>query len=334
MKNLAQYFTAIFLVIFLINPAFGFANMTADEPAAQPDFDNTTESDQDIILLQHLIEVDAVLLQSENKLYVKETLIFKNIGTKNFSGALRTWVQDGVEGIIAGKMAMVMGAVPEPIELIMNGNIIIWQDFLMANDPLPSLYFMEYVLPAEPEGTFSKTKNYSKVFLYSNLTKQPASLVLKVTKNKEESISLVDDKGNSIAASGNPVKEDDSVLYGWDMPQFKEFRVEISKPVFIPADTAGYVFLGLLIVLVFSYPIMRKKSEKIKAIEEKISNSLKRGEPGKGTEFEGKSRDELENLKTETLSKLDELEKEYSSGNLLDEEYEELRKAYQEKFKK
>lgn len=31
------------------------------------------------------------------------------------------------------------------------------------------------------------------------------------------------------------------------------------------------------------------------------------------------------------LSKLSELDKEYESGNLLDEEYEELRKSYQDK---
>lgn len=34
------------------------------------------------------------------------------------------------------------------------------------------------------------------------------------------------------------------------------------------------------------------------------------------------------------LSKVGELDKEYKSGNLLDEEYEELRKPYQEKIEK
>jgi len=51
-------------------------------------------------------------------------------------------------------------------------------------------------------------------------------------------------------------------------------------------------------------------------------------------ELEGKTTEELENLKAEALSKLDELHKEYQSGNLLDEEYEELRAAYEQKVEK
>jgi len=50
----------------------------------QINLNNTTESDQDIIMIQHLIEVDAVKLKAENKLFIRETLTFRNIGTKNF----------------------------------------------------------------------------------------------------------------------------------------------------------------------------------------------------------------------------------------------------------
>ncbi|MDP2845978.1 MAG: hypothetical protein Q8N79_07905, partial [Candidatus Methanoperedens sp.] len=128
------------------------------------------------------------------------------------------------------------------------------------------------------------------------------------------------------------------------------------------------LILGLVIILVLSYPFIRKKSEKIQALEEKIRNSLKREETEESyeeapeetveeveeaiedttsgvlaeagdevppapedTEFEGKTREELENQRTEIISKLAELDKDYESGNLMDEEYEELRKPYQEK---
>lgn len=39
-------------------------------------------------------------------------------------------------------------------------------------------------------------------------------------------------------------------------------------------------------------------------------------------------------MKDETLSRLGELNTEYESGNMLDEEYEELRKSHQERIDK
>lgn len=366
----------IFLIIFLTNSAFGFAGMTASNSTAQPDLNNITESDQDIVLVQSLIEVDAVQLQSKNKLFVRETLIFKNQGAKNFFGSLRIWVPDGAEIVrqddagevirqdVVQRRYMMNGTLEYPLQPIWNGNIISWKDKIDAVG-LPPLYIVEYTLPAEPKGTLTKAEHYSKKLLYPTLTKQPASIVLKVIKSKDERITITDEKGESISASGDPRDEDDSVLYGWDMPEFKELNIEISKPAVTPAGIAGYVILGIVIVLVISYPVIRKKSGKIQAIEEKIRSSLKREEaeetaeeaveeiseetieetpsevPAEAgetvspveedTEFEGKTREELENLKNEMLSKLSELDKEYASGNLMDEEYDELRKSYQKK---
>ncbi|MCG2727300.1 MAG: hypothetical protein L6244_01430 [Candidatus Methanoperedenaceae archaeon] len=337
MKKIIHYTIPIFLIIFLINPAFGFAGMTASNSTAQPDLNNTTESDQDIVFVQSLIEVDAVQLQSENRLLVRETLIFRNEGEKNFSGNLRTWVPDKAEEIKVGRIEMMMGAAPRTMAAIQNGNIISWQDFVIANNPLPPLYVVEYTLPAKPEGTLTKAIHYSKVLLYPTLTKQPNRIVLKVIKSKEENVAVTDEKGSSISAAGNPREEDSSVLYGWELPEFKEFNIEISKPAITPAGIAGYVILGIVILLVISYPLIRKKSGRIQAIEEKIRSTLRQKEieeteAGAAEEtIEGKTKEELENQKTEMLSKLGELDKDYESGNLLDEEYEELRKSYQEK---
>lgn len=376
MTRIKQYIFSIFLIAFLINTAYGFAGMNTGNTAEQPDLINTTESDQDIVLVQSLIEVDAVQLSSENKIFVRETLIYKNVGKKNFSGLLRTWVPDGAEiawqgddGRISMQNAvqrrnMMDGALEYPIQLTQNGNIISWKEKISVTG-LPPLYVISYILPGEPEGTLTTAKHYSKVLLYPTLTKQPASIVLKVIKSKEESVAVTDEKGSRISTSGNTKEEENSVLYGWEKPEFKEFRIEISKPAVTPAGIAGYLILGLVIMLVISYPFIRKKSEKIQALEEKIRNSLKREETeesyedapeetveeaiedttsgvlaeagdetppaAEDTELEGKTREELENLKNETLSKLAELDKNYESGNLMDEEYEELRKPYQEK---
>lgn len=349
MKKIIHYTIPIFLIIFLINPAFGFAGMTASNSTTQPDLNNTTESDQDIVLVQSLIEVDAVQLQSKNKIFVRETLIFKNIGEKNFFGSLRIYFPDGAEIVSqqgAGEVIrqnavqrryMMNGTLEYPIQPIQNGNIISWKDKIDTAG-LPPLYIVEYTLPAELKGTLTKAKYYSKKLIYPTLiTKQPASVVLKVIKSKEESVTVTDEKGSSISVAGNPREEDSSVLYGWELPEFKEINIEISKPAITPAGIAGYVILGIVILLVISYPLIRKKSGKIQAIEEKIRSTLRRKEieeteAGAAEEtIEGKTREELLNLKTEMLSKLGELDKDYESGNLLDEEYEELRKSYQEK---
>jgi hypothetical protein len=374
MKTIGQIITTIFLIALLTNPVFGYPGYGGNTSPAtasnitqinitQPDQENidlanTTQSDQNIILVQHLIEVDAAQFEKQNSIYVRETLIFKNIGDMNFQGTLRTWVPDGLEGLNVGKVAMMMDGTVESMNAIQNGNIISWQDYIKANDPLPPLYAVEYVISAEPEGTLSKSKYYSKKLVYPTLiNKVPLSVVLKVTKGSGETITLKDELGSSISSSGKPMDEDNSILYTWETPQFKEIKIELSKSAIDLSQIAIYLIIGLLIVLVLSYPVIRKKSPKLLEIEDKIRTSLKREtksveqqeavqdtpeeeseevqeEPAPEDEdLPKKTKDELETEKRELDSKLDELEKDYSSGNMIDEEYEELRNSYQKKLK-
>jgi len=352
MKKIKQYMISMFLIILLINTAYGFPGMTGNISTTQPDLINSTESDQDIILVQSLIEVDAV--QSQSELFVRETLIYRNSGTQNFTGSLRTWVPDGTEGIRIGRSEMTESANPENLTWEKNGNVISWQGEINAA-ALSPLYIVEYVLPTEPK----RTKQYSKMFLYPTLvTKKPNIIVLRITLNKDESAAITDENGNSISSSGSPTEESNSIQYDWESPQFNEMNIAISSSTVTPSGITGYVILGILIILVFSYPLIRKKNEKILSLEEKIRNSLKRKENVKetaeetrrkvaaetkkpepvermeDTKFKGKTKEELEIMKDETLSRLSELNKEYESGNMLDEEYEELKKSYQERIDK
>lgn len=379
MKKINRFLISLIMIALLTNPVLGyreFANnnsetITGDISNYQETFDvaNATQSDQNIILIQQLIEVDAAQFEEQNRIYVRETLIFKNIGDKNFSGTLRTWVPDGLETLVpggleeqkvkVGKVAMMMGGSVIPINAIQKRNVISWNDSIKINDPLPPLYAVEYVLSAEPKGTFIKSKSYTKKLVYpTEVNKAPLSFVLKVTKGSGETITLKDELGSSISSSGKPMDEDNSILYTWETPQFKEINIELSKSAIDLSQIAIYLIIGLLIVLVLSYPVIRKKSPKLMEIEEKIRNSLKR-EPGSEEQQEAvedtpeeeleeeqeepapededlpeKTKDELETEKSELVSKLDELEKDYASGNLIDEEYEELRNSYQEKLKK
>lgn len=378
MKKINTFILIVLVIALLTNPVFGYAGMGGNNSGVnigdlQPeniDPANTTESDQNIILITHLIEVDAAKFEEQNRIYVRETLLFKNIGDKHFIGSLRTWVPDGIEGIKVGKVPMMMDGNVVPINSIQNGNIISWQDTIKANDPLPPMYAVEYVLPAQPDGSLVKSRHFSKKFVFPTLiNKVPLNIIIKVTKGKDETVIINDEKGTSIQTSGRPIDEENSVLYSFETPQFKEINIEFSKSAIDITQIAPYLIIGLLIVLVLAYPVIRKNSPKLQEIEGKIRNSLKR-EPEseeqqetdeEGSEDEtsdeeapeeepeeieeeesapedkdlsGKSKDELELEKNELISKLENLEKDYASGDLIDEEYEELRNSYQEKLKK
>jgi hypothetical protein len=355
MRALNKYVISIFLVTFLISTVYGFPGMVANKSTVQTSQNNSTQSDQDIQLLQHLIEIDAIQFESQNRLYVRETLIFKNTGTENFSGTLRTWVPDGAENISVERAEMMANVVPIPLSIIQNGNIISWQDFIEMNSSLPPLYTVDYILPANSLNKFSKKLLYPTL-----ISKVPGSLILKITKNSEDSVTITDENGNDIGTSGNPTEEDNNVLYGWVAPGFTEINIQISKPAATPAGIAGYVILGLLILLALSYPVLRKKSERLQAIEGKIRSSFERKpeedteepeeaveeipetstgseEAEAGTdeaEFAGKTGVELENKKNELISRLDKVEKDYASGNLIDEEYEELSSSLRAKIER
>ncbi|MDO8724863.1 MAG: hypothetical protein Q7J35_02195 [Candidatus Methanoperedens sp.] len=357
MKTINQIIITIFLIALLTNPVFGYPGMGGNTSGATTgnitqnnseniDPANTTQSDQNIVLVTDLIEVDAAQLEVKNQIFVRETLIFRNIGDKNFNGILRMWVPDGIEGLKVGKVAMVMGSSGEQLNAIQNGNIISWNDSIKINDPLPPLYAVEYVVPAEPVGTLSKSTFYLKKLVYPTLiNKVPLSFLLKVTKGSAETITLKDERGSIISASGKPMEEDNSVLYSWETPQFKEINIELSKSAIDVSQIAIYLIIGLLIVLVLAYPVIRKKSPKLMEFEEKIKNSLKRESvEQQEPEEEEVSEEEISEEKpegkaddaekSELVAKLEKLEKDYASGNMIDEEYEELRNSYQVQLKK
>jgi len=354
-----------------MNTAYGFAgmggnnttiaqNMTIPQNTSiekPQDLKNATDSDQDIIMVQHLIEFDAVQLQSENKLFIRETLIFRNIGTKDFYGSLKTWVPEGSEKIKVSKSEMMTGGGLTPLDFNTNGNIISWKEFVEQNSKLPLLYAVEYAVAMEP-GATSITGTYSKKLAYPTLLnyryrEQPGlpALVVKIAKPQESSIKLFDEKRNEI----KPDEMDETgEIKRFSDPRFKELNIEISGASAIPAikkDYVVYIVLGILIVLVLLYPIIKKKlkpgeNDENEEEEEEETSSPAEDEPqeeisesddspaGSVKEFDGKSGDELGSIRKGLLQELKELETEYKSGELLDEEYEDKKNSIQNKLKK
>lgn len=362
MKKINECIITIILIAFLITPVYGFAGMgggtnASNNTNARPDPGNTTSSDLDIRLLQHLIEIDSTQLSSENKLLIRETLIFKNIGAVNFSGPLRTWVPDGIEAIRLERRGMMEGTLEYPLQPVQAGNIIEWQDIIIAGS-VPPLYSIEYVVYSEPKGQITKIQNFTKKLLvttkinykYEGKPGLP-SLVLKVTKPQGSQIELLDENGNKITYDDN---SEEGTVYRFGNPQFREIEIRISSsPVSSSqastSQIAGYVIIGLLILLVISYPILRKKSEKIRGIEEKLRSSSEKQKESQKEDIEeeveessvkedavlsGMTKNELENKKNKLVSKLEKLKKDYAEGNLLDEEYDELRRPSQKELKK
>jgi hypothetical protein len=348
MNTKIQILILFFLVAFLNNPSSAFPGMGGQNSSQINNLTNITGSDQDIVLVQHLIELNATL--SENNPSIKETLVFKNIGTKNFSGSLSTWVPDDATNVGVAKIEMMTTAEPTSLtttsKKVTNGNIISWGSTIQSNSSLPPMYAVVYQVPF---------KKYTKIFLYPAETKQPTnSIVLKVTMNKGDTAAVTDGNGNNLTLSARTQEDANSTLYGWDSPQFTELNVVITKSAVVTPtgnnNLGVYILLGILILLVLSYPLLRTKSGKLREFEDTIKGSIKKEEKkegrtldenvsekpeskkkalkGNNTEKKG-----LETEKDELLSKLGALDKKYASGDLMDEEYEELRKPYQKRLK-
>jgi len=367
MNIFKKYLISIFLIVLLMNTAYGFPNSGNTTAIPQDtaigitqDLKNATTSDQDIIMAQHLIEYDAVQLQSQNKLFIRETLIFRNNGTKDFYGPLKTWMPDSSEKIKVSKSEMMTGGGLIPLDFDKNGNIISWKEYVEQNSKLPLLYVVEYDVPMEP-GASSVTGIYSKKLAYPTLInyryiEKPdlPALVVKITKPQESLIKIFDENRNEITQK--EVDETGEIIR-FSSPQFKELNIEISKSSAISAvktDYLVYVVIGILILLVLLYPYISKKlkqekPDKIKSDKTKsdktpkvTSNPDKSREEKSGSgnnsvrsveESKGNGDTEMDPLRKELGLKLKELETKYKSGELLDEEYEDEKNAIQNKLK-
>ena len=369
MKNITKIIISTFLVILLASSALGYpgmggssnaSNITNTTDAAnaknipqdtgampQINLNNTTESDQDLIMIQHLIEVDAVQLKAENKLFIRETLTFRNIGTKNFFGDLRTWVPDGSESINLARSEMMTGSSGAPIAFSQNGNIISWKDYVEQNSRLPFLYALEYRVKQNAAGTTSNGAVFHKKFAVPTIISYPykekpglPAIIVKITQPAGNTVKFTDENGNKIAATE---ADDKGGIFMFSSPEFKEINVEIS-PSLLPTSAsqnyAIYIILGIGIIIILSYPYIKKKlksdengEEASEETEDEIKEPSEADSSVSSGKYERKNVNELGELKKQFISRIKDLDKKYESGDLLDEEYEDKKKSYQDNLK-
>lgn len=360
MEQIKKGIVQIILVVFLVNSAYGFPGMIANNTTGTADqadlnkttigqgrdVNNTTASDQDIVLLQHLIEIDSLLPVPENNINIRETLIFRNVGSKDFLGTLRTWIPDGAENIMVNRSEMMTTGEMIYLPFAREGNILSWEDYVEKNSQLPFLYVVEYDMKAEAAGKLSDTGRFSKKLVYPafinyRYMERPdlAAVVVKVAFPPGFSARFLDENGIVITPSDTAENE---TIFRFRSPQFKEINVEFSKTTVIPQSSQGYavyIVLGILVILVLLYPVIKKRSGHENKTEEApgTEDEPVDDEPSSASslekDHEGKSRKELEDLRKELQKELDDLETRYKAGDLLDEEYDDARTSYKDRLK-
>lgn len=283
LKRNSVLFISAFVILaqlFLLSTASAYPDMAINGNNSTSTPEVTTSSyGANVVIIQHLIEVDQVTYPGYFR--VVETIIYKNLGTENYSGPVYTYVQDGTFNIAVSKMEMATGGGRNPIEAFqVSENVVGWNDIILSGPGMAPMYQIEYMVPAEPTGkttesvTFTKKLKYptNVNYIYMPITGMPA-LVVKLEKSDGMKTTVLDNEGSIIQAdffeeSGN------SETYNWFQPLFVEISFELSKSNMVGSDITLYLLILLVIIVVIGYAVLRGKSPAIKNLEGKLGSVL------------------------------------------------------------
>jgi len=281
LKRNSVLFISAFVILALL---FSLSTTSAHEYWANNESGNTTEVTTssygaNVVIIRHLIEIDQVTYPGY--FGVAETIIYKNLGTENYSGPIYTYVQDGAFNIAVSKTEMAAGGGRNPIEAFqVSENVVGWNDIIMSGPGMAPMYQIEYMVPAESTGkttesvTFTKKLKYptNVNYIYMPITGMPA-LIVKLEKSDGMKTTVLDNDGSKIEAdffeeSGN------SETYNWFQPLFVEISFELSKSNPAGSDITLYLIILLVIIAVIGYVVLRGKSPAIKGMEDKLGSVL------------------------------------------------------------
>jgi hypothetical protein len=267
-------------LLFSLSTASAYPDMAINGSNSTSTPEVTTSSyEANVVIIQHLIEVDQVTYPGYIR--VVETIIYKNLGTENYSGPIYTYVQDGAFNIAVTKQEMATGGGKNNLEVFqVSENVVGWNDIILSGTGMAPMYQIEYMVPAETTGkttesvTFTKKLKYptNVNYIYMPITGMPA-LVVKLQKSDGMKTTILDNDGSEIKADyfeeiGN------LETYNWYQPLFVEITFELSKSSQAGSDITLYLIILLVIIAIIGYPVLRSKSPAIKGLEGKLGSVL------------------------------------------------------------
>ncbi len=364
--------SSILTLMLLISPVYAYEEYVSDGSGGESIMGGAvTLYGADVIMLQHLIEVD----QISNPGYFKigETLVLKNIGTGNYTGPLYAWLPDGAFNVGLARVGMSANTPGIPLNVfIVNDNVIGWNDTILAGSVMIPMYQLQYMVPAEPTGKMTESVTFTKKLKYPtnvNYDYIPSSgmptLIVKLVKSDDLTISIANEDGSKIEADFIDVLEG-SETYNWVQPQFVEVSFILNRSSIDQSDVSLYLLLLLVIILVIGIPILRGKTPSAKGLKEKTSKAkptkedediyleqedeeydeefdedIETGEDVEDSvsaasvlntdDLERFDEDELKSANKALLKVLTELDGDYADGALSEEEYNSIRDKYKQK---
>lgn len=343
-KSIIFFSTVLILVLISSFPSgYAFAHHASNNSTGNSTgmIGNTSISSNvvEIIIVQHLIEVDH--LKNEGYLTVSETIIFRNVGTQNYTGPIYTWLQDDAFNLVVTKNTMAMDSQGIAITSFqVDDNIIGWDDSIQSGMGMPSMYRLEYMIPVDPdmekEGsidfikkiTVPATVNYN----YVPMTGMYA-LVISTIQPENTGITITD--GEGVEIEPDLIEEaNNRKKYNWVSPSFDQICIEISESKSGGSSTILYAGIILVIIGVVGYFLLKRngqKEEKVKHEGEDAAQYINEEEVLTEKDIENYSLNELKTAKKAVSRVLRELDDDFSSSIISEDEYDTIRSNYKKK---
>jgi hypothetical protein len=341
-KSIIFFSTVLILVLISSFPSgYAFAHYAPNNSTGNSTgmIGNTSISSNvvEIIIVQHLIEVDH--LENEGYLTVSEMIIFRNVGTQNYTGPIYTWLQDDAFNLVVTKNTMAMDSQGIAITSFqVDDNIIGWDDSIQSSMGMPSMYHLEYMIPVDPDIekdgsidfikkiTVPATVNYN----YVPMTGMYA-LVINTIQLENTGIMITD--GEGVEIEPDLIEEANNLKkYNWVSPPFDQICIEISESKSGGSSTILYAGIILVIIGVVGYFLLKRngqKEEKVKREDAAQYNNEEEVLTEK--DIENYSLNELRAAKKAVSRVLRELDDDFSSSIISEDEYDTIRSNYKKK---
>lgn len=343
-KSIIFFSTVLILVLISSFPSgYTFAHYASNNSTGNSTdmMRNTSISSNvvEIIIVQHLIDVNH--LKNEGYLTVSERIVFRNVGTQNYTGPIYTWLQDDAFNLVVTKDKMAKDSQGIAITSFqVDDNIIGWDDSIQSSMGMPSIYHLEYMIPVDPdmekEGsidfikkiTVPPTVNYN----YVPMTGMYA-LVINTIQLENTGIMITD--GEGVEIEPDLIEEANNLKkYNWVSPSFDQICIEISESKSGGSSTILYAGIILVIIGVVGYFLLKRngqKEEKVKHEGEDAAQYINEEEVLTEKDIENYSLNELKTAKKAVSRVLRELDDDFSSSIISEDEYDTIRSNYKKK---